>query len=410
MNRGYDYKQYKILYVDDESQALKYFQKACEKDFDVLVASSVEEARPILEAESEAIGVIITDQRMPKETGVELLTKIREQHPGMVRILTTAYSDLDSAIEAVNSGAIYQYVTKPWDIRELRGVLMRAMELFLLQRDRDLLLREKLSAIHRVLLADRIRSLVVLTSSLDGFLRRPIEALLAFLALASETKGTLQPLDSGADLWELARQESQQMIEIIDGVHGEIGVEGAENAAVGLEPILREAIGTAEPVLHDRRTEVVWSVDDAAPTIGGEDRALRRLLNILMAWSVESSERGGQLKIELAPCADVHGTPGIQLRIRTGKAAWSPDRLLQFVDAANPGTGGARNVDGFLAFLMAHHHGGELRFQTQTAEGPLIELKLPASPSAASPPERNPDWLNQLYISLEDWEQIAPSD
>src|ERR1700722_2201945 len=126
MANGYDYKKFALLYVDDEEQSLKYFHKSYDKDFRVLTAPGVAEARAILDREGDSVGVVMTDQRMPGKTGVDLLGHLREVRPGIVRILTTAYSDIESAIDAVNSGAIYKYVVKPWNLRDLRGTLLRA--------------------------------------------------------------------------------------------------------------------------------------------------------------------------------------------------------------------------------------------------------------------------------------------
>src|SRR5436190_22712507 len=128
MASAYDYQKYAVLYVDDEVQSLKYFEKAYSKEFRVLTAASVDDALDLLRLDGDHIGVIITDQRMPGRTGTDLLSQVRQTHPRIVRMLTTAYSDIDSAIEAVNSGAIYKYIVKPWVVRELRGTLLRAME------------------------------------------------------------------------------------------------------------------------------------------------------------------------------------------------------------------------------------------------------------------------------------------
>jgi len=88
-------------------------------------------------------------------------------------MLTTAYSDLDSAIDAVNSGAIFKYVVKPWDLRELRGCLLRGMEFFLLQQERDTLLREKMSVLQRLVVTDRVRSLAILAAGLAALAMIP---------------------------------------------------------------------------------------------------------------------------------------------------------------------------------------------------------------------------------------------
>jgi two-component system sensor histidine kinase PhcS len=93
---------------------------------------------------------------------------VRLARPNTVRILTTAFSDLDSAIEAVNDGAIYRYVTKPWDIRDLRGTLMRALDLHRLQCDRELLMKEKTDVLQRLIIVDQVHSyLTRLASPID---------------------------------------------------------------------------------------------------------------------------------------------------------------------------------------------------------------------------------------------------
>ncbi|MCP4669640.1 MAG: response regulator, partial [Deltaproteobacteria bacterium] len=151
----YDYKKHAILYVDDEEQSLNFFQKTFAKEFRVLTALSGPEGEEILGREDSLVGIVITDQRMPEQTGVEFLARIRRSRPDIVRMLTTAYTDLDAAIKAVNSGAILKYVVKPWNLEELRGALLRGMEFFLVRQERDTLLRERLSILQGFVIADR---------------------------------------------------------------------------------------------------------------------------------------------------------------------------------------------------------------------------------------------------------------
>ena len=92
---------------------------------------------------------------MPGEKGVEFLQRAQRLHPKAIRILTTAYSDFDVAIDAVNSGAISKYVTKPWDIPQLEIILKQACEFFTVQRERDLLLGAKSSEQQEVITTDR---------------------------------------------------------------------------------------------------------------------------------------------------------------------------------------------------------------------------------------------------------------
>jgi DNA-binding NtrC family response regulator len=128
MENVHDYKNCAILYVDDEEMSLKFFHRAFGKKFRVLTAASAVEGYRLLEQHRNEIGLLMTDQRMPGEKGVQFLERARQLHPRAIRILTTAYSELDVAIEAVNSGAIYKYVTKPWDIPQLEVTLRRVLE------------------------------------------------------------------------------------------------------------------------------------------------------------------------------------------------------------------------------------------------------------------------------------------
>src|SRR5205807_330736 len=115
MQNLYDYKKFTILYVDDEEKSLKYFTRAFEDQFQILTASNATDGLGLLEEHKDEIGLLMTDQRMPGEKGVWLLEKARQLRPRIIRILATAYADMDAAIAAVNTGAIYKYVTKPWD-------------------------------------------------------------------------------------------------------------------------------------------------------------------------------------------------------------------------------------------------------------------------------------------------------
>jgi Nif-specific regulatory protein len=128
-----DVKRYPILVVDDEQDNLDAFRFNFRKTFDILTATSGPEALALLE--NKEVAVIVTDQRMPKMTGVELLREVRQRQPDSVGIILTAFTDVDVLIESINLGHVYRYITKPWDAKEVRGVLQYAIERFHLQRE-----------------------------------------------------------------------------------------------------------------------------------------------------------------------------------------------------------------------------------------------------------------------------------
>ena len=125
---------YYILFVDDEEKTRKAFMRLFQDEFKILLAADGAEGFEVFQERKDEIGVIVTDQKMPRETGVQFLAKVAETENDIVRILSTAYAELDAAVAGVNEGGIYRYVTKPWEVPELEITLRRAMELFQLKK------------------------------------------------------------------------------------------------------------------------------------------------------------------------------------------------------------------------------------------------------------------------------------
>src|SRR5438445_537437 len=110
-----------ILLVDDEPEILFSLRGLLRREFELFTAESGAEALEILK--QHPIHVIMTDQRMPRMTGVELLRQAQMEHPEAIRIVFTGYADLKAVVDAVNQGHIYRYLTKPWDPDDLLTVL-----------------------------------------------------------------------------------------------------------------------------------------------------------------------------------------------------------------------------------------------------------------------------------------------
>ena len=221
MSSGFDYRKFFVMYVDDETQSLKYFRKSFDRDFRIVTAENSNAALEILASQGQEIGVLITDQRMPGALGTELLTQTKQLYPEITRILATAYSDLDTAVEAVNEGGAFRYLTKPWNMDELKGVLLRAMEFFLLQRDRNQLIQEKMLVSQRIVTMDRLRSIATFLSSDSQGCPQLASGLRDYAATANAADCSQIQLDSSknTDLWNLTRQESVRLIEAVSYTH-----------------------------------------------------------------------------------------------------------------------------------------------------------------------------------------------
>lgn len=189
-----------ILCVDDEAIALKYFERLVGPLAPVLTATSVAQGRTLLHAHAADIAVLVCDQRMPGERGTDLLRHARQYYPNIVRIMTTAYSELGEAIDAINTGEIYRYISKPWELEHLRSDLRNALELAQLRAERDQLARDKLFTQHSQLMAQRLAVLDALGAALC--LQSPAPALNLFAQAALSTD--LQPPGVDWARWEYA--------------------------------------------------------------------------------------------------------------------------------------------------------------------------------------------------------------
>ena len=129
--------KYTLLIVDDEPDVCDSVHDLLRREFRVLKAHSGQEGYEIMQ--EEEVHIIMTDQRMPQVSGVELLTQIKAKNPQAVRMLFTGYADLESIIAAINQGHIYQFLKKPWQPEDLlNAVRQAAVEYERLIADADL--------------------------------------------------------------------------------------------------------------------------------------------------------------------------------------------------------------------------------------------------------------------------------
>jgi two-component system response regulator AtoC len=166
-----------VLYVDDEPQNLELFKLQFGRDFRVLTAKGGPEALDVLARED--VSLLLSDERMPAMSGVELLERALHQWPDVVRIIVSAYSDAPRLLLAINRGHAHEYIVKPWDRLELRGCIERGLAMA--ERRRELAARAERCEVHERDLADEGGSGGLVTQN-EGFL--------AVLALARKCAGS----------------------------------------------------------------------------------------------------------------------------------------------------------------------------------------------------------------------------
>ncbi|WP_204140711.1 SpoIIE family protein phosphatase [Halomicronema sp. CCY15110] len=139
-----DENRLKLMVVDDEPDNLDLLYRAFRRDFEVYRAEDGFKALELLETAGE-MAVIISDQRMPRMNGTEFLSRTVEQFPDTIRIVLTGYTDVEDLVEAINSGKVFKYITKPWNPQELKSVVMQAAETFNVVKQRTQALTQALA-------------------------------------------------------------------------------------------------------------------------------------------------------------------------------------------------------------------------------------------------------------------------
>ena len=133
-------EKFPILYVDDEQHNLTSFAATFRKDYKIHTAINGNDAIEIMR--KNVIKLVITDQRMPEMTGIQLLEKLSPEFPDTIRMILTGFSDIEVIIEAINTGRVFRYITKPWDENELRMTIENAKQLFELKSSNKSLMDE----------------------------------------------------------------------------------------------------------------------------------------------------------------------------------------------------------------------------------------------------------------------------
>jgi response regulator RpfG family c-di-GMP phosphodiesterase len=138
-----------LLVGDDEPDVCDSVHDLLRREFNVLKARSAAEGVKLMQ--EHEVHIIMTDQRMPQSTGVELLSRIRRGHPKAVRMLFTGYADLDAIVQAINQGHIFQFLKKPWQPEELETAVREAAaeyERLVEQAEEVARLRQEVQALH----------------------------------------------------------------------------------------------------------------------------------------------------------------------------------------------------------------------------------------------------------------------
>lgn len=418
MDTLHDYKKFAILYVDDEEKSLKLFARAFEDDFRILTASNAVDGLKLLEQHRDEIGLLMTDQKMPGEKGVWLLDRARQTEPRIIRVLVTAYTDYKDAIDAINTGAIYKYINKPWDPAQLETILRHALELFIVRRERDELLREKLSVLHNMMIADRIVSLGLLAAGLSHHIRNALVAVKTFLDLApaklAEEKVDAESLRN-PEFWREYHQNVQAQIERINALLRELWM-ASEKPSLDFDDRVRlaEVIAAAReklgPELAARQLAVELDLPASLPEINADKPRLSRLFELLFKDEIVSLPPGccvtvtGRLlaaatpekaQVEIRFSDNGPGLPAEALRLVFDPFALRTDSPAEF------------GINLMACYFIVHHHGGTIQATSDPAHGTSFIIRLPLQPGQVPPAPNEQEFLQKAVLNDTLWRRLA---
>lgn len=411
----YDYKRFAVLYVDDEEKSLKNFTRAFSEHFRILTAPNAHEGLKLLEQYKDEVGLLMTDQRMPGEKGVWLLERARQLNPRIIRILATAYADMDAAIAAVNTGAIYKYITKPWDPPSLEQTLKRGLEFFLVQRERDELLREKMSVIHNMMIADRIVSLGLLAAGLSHHIRNSLVAVKTFLDLAplkmAEEKVNLDGLRN-PDFWRDYHQNVQSQIERINNLLKDLWTASDSHSShfadkVSLRQVVQKAAEGRGASLAEKNIQIENEIPETLTPLHVDETKFNRLFELLLKDEIASLPAGSRVKFT-GQQVDHNGKPELVIQVADNGPGMPQEALRVIFDpfVVRSDTPAEYGIHLMACYFIVFHHGGTIEAQSEEGKGTIFTLRFPLNPERVVPSSGDQDFLRKALLNESLWEKL----
>ena len=337
-----------VLVVDDEPEVLRSVHDLLRIDYQVVTRGGGAEALELLRDEPN-VAAILSDQRMPGMTGVELLREAAAIRPETTRLMFTAFADLRTVVDAINQGHVFRYIAKPWDPAELQAMIRQAVERHELIVEKNRLLAELQEANARLREADRLKGAFLEVASHE--LNTPVTVVkgLADLWKMSQapvaTPAEVEWVDRiGAAAGRLARTV-ERMLKLIDDKNfgRSLAVSRGE-----LRPLIDEAVEVMAPYLQARRQRVEVTVQPGlGPASCDADKVHDVLINLL-ANAVKFTPDGLSISVE---AGDDPQDPGsIRVAVRDQGAGVDPaDHKFLFEPF-------------FTGFDTLHHSSGEYQF------------------------------------------------
>jgi len=361
----------------------------------------------------------MTDQRMPGEKGVWLLEKARQLRPRIIRILATAYSDMEAAIAAVNTGAIYKYVGKPWDPPQLEATLKRGLEFFIVQRERDQLLREKMSVLHNMMIADRIVSLGLLAAGLSHHIRNSLVAVKTFLDLAptkmAEEKMSMEGMRN-PDFWKEYYTSVQGQIERINNLLKDLWTASEKPSFEFADQVqLREVVSSSVESLKEgfaaKKISVKNEIPESLPAMKVDKPKFYRLFDLLLKDELATLPAGSEVTLT---AESYNGTakPGVLIHVSDNGPGLPQEALRLVFDpfVVRSDSPMEYGIHLMACYFIVHHHGGKIEARSEDGRGTTFSIRIPTDPESIPSNQGDTEFLRKVLLNDRLWEKLIKSE
>jgi two-component system, NtrC family, sensor kinase len=376
---------YSVLYVDDDALNLRVFEANFGRRLPTIVCSSPAEALEILEQRRVQIGVVLSDQRMPGMTGVELLERARTLAPEARRMLVTAYADMQAVVDAVNRGQVSRYFVKPWDRADLlaaleEGLRVVALEQRLREVEGRMLQAERLATLGQVTagIAHELGAPVSYMSQNVASLRRDLSRLLE--GMAPQLAGSPELAELAADLPALLgdlEEGAQHLRRVTDSLKAQARGEDQEQSAEVSE-VAAFVARLARPQLRERAR--LSSQGEPVHVHAGPVRLTQILLNLVVnaAQAMEGTGRAGRIELRWHASGDsvqlsvVDNGCGIPLALQ--------QKVFQPLFTTKP-VGVGTGLGLAICRELVAQLGGSLDLRSVPGEGTRVDITLRRAPA-----------------------------
>jgi signal transduction histidine kinase len=378
-----------ILYVDDDRENLRTFRRLFRQQYDVLLAESGAEGLELLR-EHSPIPVIITDQRMPEMTGIEFLENTIRLSPASIRIIITGFTDVQALIDAINTGQVYRYITKPWDEQELYVTIKRALENYRLERRNEQLLvdlkrqNQELEASYqtlqetqdRLIQAEKMASIGRLASRIAHELRNPIQGVRMGIELLKqefqELPDALKDNTSCSTTLQHIDQEIVAANKIIQDLLEYARDMTFEYTDTDVKAIVEGIVFNLSEQIAQQAVTVQTNYDEVG-TIWADGIRIRQALLNVVRNAVEAMPTGGTLTVTTAVHPDA-GTVVITVQdTGCGMTSEQQQRIFEpFFTTKEQGVG----VGMSIVHRIIEAHGGAIALESQEGRGTTFTITL----------------------------------